>query len=1314
MNLARIEDITNGLPVFMPSGIQARLFLEGDNIEVEYPELYRDSYTKEDFQKLIDEGIMVFHDIPKPYQSALMENLVKKGYIRESLGKEIDQPLEEAFNQEDNKPGDVYTALKDKEENGLEYVTPEFKNELLTCLTKICKEYPIVKVRQQALTFIDELGLQEYYDIKAVKDFINKYTDLLNAHVCESIDECDKKLTDKLGKALDKIVMAQRLGDLKKEQQAKNEYQELKKKLEKDESLNEELQYGVEYRNMHDGIHRLLVTDSKEKAEEILMFLNKLENPDTNDLDDNQIEDDAFVTWHLINSLANDCIEVDYREIEEGDGNYNGIYVINYNDIKPDIYESLNEEQGPYYGSEALGQIASEIETGAKQGFEPTEFGNWLLNTSWDMKWEQLTNEMALFVCEKIAMAVADGHVSYDDLELVFHEGCGLTKEDLLSAQVFDEEQIANILGEGEDIARISFELQFDGNLEVGESFKQKDKKKKKQKIEDSLNETVDVYDLKSVLGDYECSYVTDLTKDGELFTAWFIHEKDEKGLTGKQIKDADVYYMIANKIERKFGEKAQVITRQYKYAPEQIECLLLLPITGSKEYDNLKPGDKFTMEGYDGVCEVVEKTDEGNWECKAPTVGDGFTYFDLYVEDMDKVKLIQDESLTEEEGAGVYVKDKEGKISGPYTNNEAAKDYIKQMVEQGCKEEDFEITTDNGEEEMQETILVQEAFKVYNTAYGEVKEQGTFANWNEVQDYLDQEWGKYNVDMVKENPTFGTQLDKENFMNNYDVEIIEVPVTIEKNVIKLVEPEQAEVEGASSNKGEKSMLPQDEKPEIEQPEIEVCPKCGKNPCECNPNKPECPECEEEPCNCEDECCPECGCEPCECEKDEKIEEDFGDEHIGEIEGEDEYKEVSGVTVDTDEVNPEEVINGEIQFTPAEAETIGNMEPGEKILLPNEQPELDAGYSTGATEIIVTDIDDKTPEEEQLPIEDAEPEEIVGDIENYIKTLLDDEDEEVEIEVVEVPECMEGPKSPEDVKKEKEEEEEKNEDFQDNMGMLTDVKDLDMPDALADTIDTKEDGSLYKIGDLAKELEELKSMFKSEIENIKNDIKSALQDVKQDIKMDVNNVENKVNDTKTAVDDLTVEEEEPVEEAPAEEEEIENEEPIEAEEEIEESMGEVNPIAEAIEKTLKTKMSKTTFYNKLNENYGYNCLSESNISLKMMVDGYVEANKLNKYIIDESLEQEQADEAKYLKNKYLRKGKLENLEDAKKKIDQYTSQNKSSEDIKNAITLLSDNDEEKEQATDYAVEKMKESLLQTSQTSKLLNLSAGSGIGYKK
>ena len=1237
MNLTRFEDIKDGMPVFMPSGIQARLFLEGENIAVEYPELYRDKYTKEDFQKLMDEGIMIFHDVTVPQQSVLMEDTIldklsKKGYIRESLketledgytyqvciydgddenaepeciaiedteeaaiqrakyeyehsdldentvvcvmwvengeqiwyiDKDCEEKLNEAFNQEDNKPGDVYTALNDKKK---EYVTPDFKNELLTCLTKICKEYPVVKVRQQAATFMDELGLQEYYDVKAVKDFINKYTDLLSAHVNESLNEEDFR-------AEANAFLWDACADFayqKIEELAKS-YPTVDEILQDDEDLSIE-------------------GEAKEYAQEILDMCNKGYNESLNE------EDDKF-NYMMLDRLRQDC------EYYLGNGNRNEkqlwagnvkdqiaemrkIYdklpekpewisledIDNYERQMLSTDESLNEEQGPYYGSEALGNIAIEIENGNKQGVEPTEFGNWVLHTSIDEKWEQLTEDAKLFILEKIAMPVADGHVSYDDLELYISDASSLTREDITSMGIFDEEQIDSMLNGNEEMFLVSYELQFDGDIHVGESFKQKDKKKKKQKIEDSMNEET-------------------------------INELSDK--------------TISNSL-KKLAKRAQ-----------------------EKEEN----GD---MEGASEDTEQFNRI-QNKW-AKLKDMG------------LAKGKV---ESVNEDNGAGVYVKDNEGNISGPYINNEAAEDYIKQMVEQGKKEEDFEITTDNGEEEMKETMLVQEAYKVYNTVGAEVVDQGTFNSWTEVEDHLNKEWGNYTNMMCKENPSFGSEEDKEAFMGNYEIAPIEVEVlpdvdldNMEDVEIEFMEPENVE--------------------------------CEDGECE------ECEPCEDE---CEEECsdvCPECGKEPCECETEEPEVEDIEEK-------EDELTE----DVDLDELGGEALTAEDVEEQNAEIEDAEDEEDEE-------------------TEEEIT-----TPEEAVEKIDDVE--DIIDDIEEYIKTLLDAEGEEME-EPEEAPEeeiqemCMEGPREPKN-KKDKKEDEEKNEEFTDNMGMLTDINDLDFPDALANTIETKEDGSLYRIGDLAKELEELKSMFTKEIENIKNDIKSALQDVKQDVKQEINNVGTKVQDTKTAVDDLTVEDdmetEEPVEEAPAEEEDLDNEpieeEPIEdeeteegSEEELEES---VNPIAEAIEKTLKNKkMSKTTFYNKLLENYGLDCLKEENQVLKKMIDGYVKANKLTKNIIDESVEAEEKESTRFAMNKYLRKGMMEDIDAAKKKVDELTSQNKSADEIKNAITLLSDNEDEEDEASEYAVEKMKESLLQTSQTSKLgFNLSNNStGLGYKR
>ncbi len=89
--------------------------------------------------------------------------------------------------------------------------------------------------------------------------------------------------------------------------------------------------YGVEYRNMHTAIHHIIITDTEEKAKAILEYLKESEDK----TDEAEIE----FAWININSLANDDIEVDYREVEENNGIYEGIKIINYNGDIPDILE---------------------------------------------------------------------------------------------------------------------------------------------------------------------------------------------------------------------------------------------------------------------------------------------------------------------------------------------------------------------------------------------------------------------------------------------------------------------------------------------------------------------------------------------------------------------------------------------------------------------------------------------------------------------------------------------------------------------------------------------------------------------------------------------------------------------------------------------------------------------------------------------------------------------------------------------------------------------------------------------------------------
>lgn len=89
--------------------------------------------------------------------------------------------------------------------------------------------------------------------------------------------------------------------------------------------------YGVEYRNMHTTIHHIIITDTEEKAKQILELLEKTLQEETN-------EQEIQFIWEDINTLANDDIEINYRNIDDN-GIYKGIKVINYNEHIPDIWE---------------------------------------------------------------------------------------------------------------------------------------------------------------------------------------------------------------------------------------------------------------------------------------------------------------------------------------------------------------------------------------------------------------------------------------------------------------------------------------------------------------------------------------------------------------------------------------------------------------------------------------------------------------------------------------------------------------------------------------------------------------------------------------------------------------------------------------------------------------------------------------------------------------------------------------------------------------------------------------------------------------
>lgn len=1315
MELENLEQITSeGLHVFMPSGTDATLYKDNDFIIVEYPELYRDKYTREQFTKLMEEGIQIMNPpsqevMESKKEPTLLEQFIAKGYIRPSLA--------EAYEKAKRKEGDVFKAMNDKD---VEYLTPEFKNELLTMLDEIAKAYPDVKVRQQATTFMDALGLQEYYGTKAMKDFANKYIKLLHTHVNESVNEAALKpfkFTVDYGDSRPEDFIAYGLDAEDAKRDLYDEYSYLKKHDIKITNVEEVPEDHEEVTLPFTMIHRS--SEGPDASGEVTFFptafgyeyqctekdfngrgpkwltIRTIEGikiwfrnvlfefgaktvtigDETWDIDDfpknealNEIKEITKAEWDKTpndykmirngqkyimyldpkqGTVLAPCKIVDKLNEEDDKFNYMllarlkqdcGYFLGNGNGYEPHLWagnvedqiakmkelynkvpekpewlsledidkyekdmlakrdskdESVNEEQGPYFENDAIGQIAAEIEAGNKSGYEPTEFGNWILITNMDTKWEAITEPAKDFLLEKIAILVADGNISKDNVEIDVDEDCGIAKDDLASFNVFSDEQLDDIFIQGnEDKFEISFELQFDGQL--GESFKVKKCKKDKKKLD---------------------------------------------------------------------------------------------------EVDNID-------------------------------------YF---------VKSVEGEN-------------------GPFASREAAANYITQQVLAGKNEADFEIITNNGEEEMEENKkapeLVTESYKVYNTVGAEVAGENTFNSWEEVNNFLQQEWGTYKASMIAENPEFGTEEDEGNFLGNYEVEIIEVPAEMEVQV-----------------------------------NPDVCPECGETECICEPA----------------EVCPECGCEPCECSQEEPVleapvdvVEDFEDEHIGKSEEPQEETEPEEEEVEETEevVTPEqaaEVIDkvedaidsledfinmlvDDEELTQEEQDEIAELDKDEIVDESVNENELYAAYTisigddnSGAIDepYEYNNLEDAESQYNILKDQIKEPQYVclnkhIGDgayeeIKNsaldesvkpeppedetknemyyntnkeysnaakqaieIINNLISDEEETAELQGYGQEELEQIQNKINILSKAVQElsfyaDFDKNEDFKD--GMLTDVKDLDMPDAIAQAIDVNDDGTVMRLTDIMAEVKALKAEMEKALVDFKTDMKDILNTVKQDIQRDVNDVENKVDDTQDAVDDLVVEEEGVEEELPPEEETTEpaEEAPAEEEPEEKEEVEETEEVEEAYEPTGNVIIDTTAQIlreEKVSLQGLYKKLSAKGIAptplTKTLVEKYITTNKLSKTLLkeeeDESLISLNDGEIKSKDpaiKKFCNKGVLEDLVDTKKKADEVIAQGGTAQDVKNAIDMYAADDNEAKQAKDYAINKMKESLLNTKKNSKL-------------
>ena len=208
--------------------------------------------------------------------------------------------------------------------------------------------------------------------------------------------------------------------------------------------------------------------------------------------------------------------------------------------------------------------------------------------------------------------------------------------------------------------------------------------------------------------------------------------------------------------------------------------------------------------------------------------------------------------------------------------------------------------------------------------------------------------------------------------------------------------------------------------------------------------------------------------------------------------------------------------------------------------------------------------------------------------------------------------------------------------------MLTDINDLDFPQALQDTVETDEEGELLTLGKVADQIKDLKDELVDELKDIKDDLKDEINDIKKDMQDEISD---ELSDEELAdIEDIEFED------VPMETEEIETEEIDEPE------------TKEKEEK--EDKEEKETDEDK--------------------------EDKEDK--IEESFK------------KYITKGKYEDLAQTKREVDKLTQQGKDAKEIKDTITLLADDEKEEDEAEKYAVSKLKESLLATSRTSKLNNL----------
>ena len=1484
---------------------------------------------EEDFTNKTD--LIKYIEDATDYQVISSDNLTLHIKNKNNDGDEVvidlKHAMKEAFEQKDCPEGSVYKTLKGTKRS---YITPEFKNELLSNLDKIAREFPDVKVRQDALSKLDDIGMQEYFDIKGIVSFVKKYIKILNHKV---MDESMNEISDNTIRAVSKERSHQYIASGGMDKNALEKSKKFNRALIK----RQENKYGAEYWNnfkvgdmviyfeddevctiekIETGNKYPIITASTGKRnisghgwEFIPMPVEEIEWTQEKPVAVveeklNETEETIVVKGQEVTLNISDVSKIDdetYRfikRIELPDEDFDlecvyyaeqGLYDFKVLTLAPvedeidinkqntylsmddkytiknliqeakkafeklDVTENLNEASNP------IENIADALMQGAKQGFEPLEYGNWLCKTSLDTKWESFSPVLKDYILKQISYQVNVGDLEYNDYEIsIDGDDCekeNLDSNDIESLGMFDAEEISEMINnEFKPLTfLISYNIEFDKKVgDKSESLKSKKSSKKSLK-ESKLKEEYGEYQgqLDEVASDIENGIVSGTTEIDEQEYSWnlTINGSDLRELDIKNslveewirheiafpVKDGHDYY---NGLDTIFTLGESELEYFYLDDEKTAKSIIADFVKLGCDEDTLKDAIEYIKKNGDkdrSDCKEVEwwinydinlvEIENDEEESETTTVhvtnvewdaddaedikdlptdfmisfehypnGDfdeeisdaisdkyGFTHlrFDWSMDEnlkeqfkvkaKKKKKKIAD-ALNEWVKADWHIVLKDGteKVfdnqaeSEKYFNQNFHKDNVKQYYMQSLDPETNKVIfkRDLYAEKINENKkgvgkmrkVNEDAYKVYNNI--ENKDCGTFNSWNDVQNFLNSEWGSYTASMAKENPKF-TDEDKNNFFGNYSFDLVQLPCAVE--------------------------------------------------------------------------------EPTDCEPVADIENEVVDTDIQDAVDSPEYVEVAGVTADPEKAE----VTDTLVFTNKEGEALNNLENGEKMLLPNEQPDSQAEYKNvgGATEIVkVADMDDISGTTDEI-ISDED----VNDIDEFINLLVGDDEETVcpncgeEVCVCEKNECMQKLPNPKenktqiDLKKEKKakkcdvcgsepckcvnenlnEEEgidafededkeyefrtvrknalanpnayegrytqsdirvarkayaddieaakaqkqaktdlQKTEDFKD--GMLTDINDLDFPDAMHDAVDTKEDGSLLRLSDIAKTITDLKDMFTKELADFKNEmrteIKTELADVKQDIKADVKDIQtdvvSKLDNTDSKIADLTSEEE--LDELEDEDLGLENEAPETEEEqaadddELEEEQAKQEALTEeetrlmvkeyiknngAIYENIKNvirgsklpgkKMSIQNLASKLREDYGIN----TNVgAILENVSLICEYTPIRKYIIDEDMEKRMIKEQELgIANKFLKTGldkvwaanrekqnfanlqsvlnaQNENVEDAKKAVDKYTTEGEAGKKkIKVAADLLTDNEQDKEEVIDYAINKMAES-----------------------